>query len=244
MIRQFDAPLVEAVRRWHSAEHKANRSPNGLMGLGADITQESQQAAIASWQSRLTGKIQEVDDKFRGRTFTAAEIRPEIAKVFQIAGEFAKIAKTINNITEDELRRIDYIFIDLGELYAFFGVVASGKAIGLSDSKDYPPSYVFAQGDPYWQKALDLEKAPIAWLIGVGKPVLENQVHVEELIRKAEDIPGRAIRWIINQAVQGLGLPKEVVPVIGGAVVIGLGVWAYFTFLEPIRRSTRAYARR
>lgn len=228
MIRSYDAPLAEAIRQWHTSEHRTNAS--GMSGLG-----DAYDAAIANWQSRLGAKMLEIDQRFAGRRFTAAEIRPEIAKMFQIAGEFQKESQSISRLTDRDRKDIDYIFIDLGELYGFFGAVDRGMSV----NNGYPKSFVFAQGDPYWQKALDLQKAPIAWLLRIGKPVLESGADANRFLDKVKDAPGAGIRWTLEQLLAGLGLPKWFLPVLGVTTIAGLGAWAYFTFLAPVSAASK-----
>lgn len=200
----------------------------------ADITYESQTAAIAKWQAALRAKAAEVDAKFMNRVFYAGEMAEEISRTFVIAGDMLETVKTMSSPTPLQVKKIEDIVLELGELRGFFNAVAAGRL-----ASSYPPMWQFKPGDAFHTKAREAQKQPILWLIGVGTPVLQTQRDMDEMLERASNIPSAGLKWTLEQILKALGLPEWALPAIGVTALVGVGAWAYFAFLAPIGSAAR-----
>lgn len=225
-----------------------------MMLTGA--TADAQTAAINKSQASLQRIVDELNAKFAGRTFRGADVVDELKRSFEVTFQFEEQAQSMGgwfgSLTDSQIGEIQDIGNDLLETYSFFKGVADGAM-----APDYPASYLFIPGSDYWNKALTLQKAPIQWLAGIQKIVLTNQRNIDEAIDSAKNIPSASIRWTLEQLFKGLGLPTWLVPAMGVTALVGVGAWAYFSFLAPVgsvgrlvraranpRRKRRVYRRR
>jgi len=229
MIRSFDNPLIAAVRQWHSLEHQANRSPNGLSGI--DVQKE--QTLIATAIAKVDARVAEIAVKWMGKTPTGMEIYPDVRKAWEdstvmmnTAGELSTGALSFTSFSSADKREIEDYTIALLEDWPILHRTWATKVLDIT----------------HVNKLIADMQAPYRWLARVSRAAAGDRREIQETFNKVVDKvtnPGFGIQWTLEQLLAALGLPKGALPVVGGVVVLGLGTWAYFTFLEPVRRSTK-----
>ena len=186
-----------------------------------DQRTREQQAAVQRASLRRRALVAETTHRFEGRSFTAAELFPEIDKMWQTATQFQKGAHQLKNISAEELRQADYNMLNLLELRALL------KTQLKSPTKHAP-------GSEMWRKARDYQIAPILWLDRVSGPVLERQIKVDRATATVLNLPSRVVRYTLDQATQALGLPSWFLPTLAGAAVVAIGVRVYQRVISPL----------
>lgn len=213
---------------------------------GASSSQ--QQALIGKLTTRLQGQLNDIDAKFAGRSFVAADVLDEIQRVADICkqwyvieygGTYDEVARFFFTYDRDKLSGIADLIDQIGTIQDF--MVATSQGYNTNDG--YPPDYVFDSTDAQWSQLYRAERAPIEWLMGVAPPTLQNFSDWDSALTKAADttanIPSTTIRWLLDQLMKSLHLPTWVVPVVGVTALVGVGAWAYFSFLAPVGASAR-----
>jgi hypothetical protein len=190
-----------------------------------DAKARKQQEAVDRLSVRLRAKAAEIIKRFEGRSFTAAEVFQELENMWLKSIEFQKSARQLKNISKDEIKAADYNMINLGELRALV------KSWLKSPTRHAP-------GSDIWRKARDFQVAPILWLERISRPVLQRQIAYERMASSALNVPGQAVRYVLEQARQGvtggLGLPGWFIPTLAGAGIIAIGLRLYLGFVEPV----------
>lgn len=211
-------------------------------------TTEGQRAVIAKLEAELARQIAELDAKFSGRRFTAADVGEEISRVagilknwyvIEYGNWYDQVQRFFFENERQRLAQIGRMIGDIGDLQDFF----TATELGYNVAKGYPPGYVFSAADAEFHQLLAAEKAPIQWLAGVAPPTLKNFAEWDEALTKAAEttanIPSATIRWTLEQLMKSLRLPTWVIPVVGVTALVGVGAWAYFSFLAPVGAGAR-----
>ncbi len=181
------------------------------------------QAAIVKWQTSLQARANELQAKYANAYPTAGELLEDVTKWWTIASEFADTARTMGNITPRSVRDAEDNALALLEFRAQLRVQPANATVS-PDIRDV---------------GVTLMLGPINWLVRIGSPVLVTQSNYQELAQKAIDAPSSAIGYVLDQLRKSLGLPSWFVPVVAGTAAVGVGAWAYFTFLAPATRISR-----
>jgi hypothetical protein len=176
-----------------------------------DARARQQQATVEQVALRLRTKAAEITKRFEGRSFTAAEVYPEIDEAWRKASEMHKAAHTMHNISAENLKQADYNVLNLLELRALL------KRESGSAAK-------YAPGSETWRKARDSQVAPILWLVQVQGPVLQRQIAQDKAIATATNLPSMAAGYVRDQASQALGLPTWFIPALAGSLLVAVGV--------------------
>jgi len=206
------------------------------------VTPEQQRATIAKLEANLKAKLVELDAKFAGRTFRAADVIDELKRVeaitegwhkIQEGGAYDAVRRFFSKYEADKLQQVVQMWEDAYEIRAIMQNVAAGSTRG----EGYPPEFVFDSSNYFWQKVYRAERAPIEWLLKVAPPTLANFTEWNEALTKATDmaanIPSVTIKWLLEQLFKSLKLPTWLIPVVGVTALVGVGAWAYFSFLAP-----------
>jgi len=206
-------------------------------------TADQQRALIAKLEMELARQIAEIDARFAGRTFRAADVSAEISRVagilrnwyvIEYGGTYDKVQRFFFENERARLSQIGNMIGDIGDLQDFF----TATELGYNVDAGYPPNYVFSSEDEQWSQLLSAEKAPIQWLAGVAPPTLSNFTDWNEALTEAAEtaanIPSITLGWLLDQLFKSLKLPTWLIPVIGVTALVGVGTWAYFSFLAPI----------
>jgi uncharacterized protein YukE len=176
-----------------------------------DARAQRQQETIKKVAQRLRAKAAEIAKRFEGRSFTAAEVYPEVDQAWKSASEMHKVAHTLHNISKEHLKQADYIVIRLLELRAFF-------------KRELKSPMRHAPGSEMWRKARDYQMAPILWLVEVQRPILQRQIAHDKAVATVANVPSATVTYVRNQASQALGLPTWFVPALAGTFLVAVGI--------------------
>lgn len=182
----------------------------------SDARAQRQKEAMERAALRLRAKANEITRRFERRTFTAAEVFPEVDEAWKKASEMHTVAHQLRNISREHLKEADYNVIRLLELRAQLK-----REIG-SPTKHAPGSEV-------WRKARDYQIAPILWVVRVSRPVLERHIAIDKAVGTVADIPRKIVNAPRQIASEALGLPKWFIPAVAGALVVAIGARFYQT---------------
>ena len=186
-----------------------------------DERTRQQQATVELASMRRRALIAEITQRFEKRSFTAAEVFPEVDKMWQTATQFQKGAHQLKNISAENLKQADYNMLNLLELRALL------KTQIKSPTRHAP-------GSEMWRKARDYQIAPIEWLDRVSAPVLEKQIKYDRATATVLNLPSNVIRYARDQASEALGLPQWFLPALVGTAVVLVGVRVYQSVIAPI----------
>lgn len=224
-------------------------------------------ALVQEWERRLLAIAAQIDAKFANWNFTASEVLPDVKRTAEIARMYLECATTrtcmgqwsltkgMSTLTEQNKQDAQNNYDELLTLRNTLDRINSGV---LKDEYGYTAATKFAPGTPQWLVTKEYLKAPILWLIQIGKPVFQNRIQwskdLEDIIDTAKNIPQATIKWTLESILRALGLPTWLLPVIGITALVGVGAWAYFSFLAPVggvgklvrlkRKNPRRYRRR
>ena len=196
------------------------------MNALADTTSD---ALIASWRARLEGKAAEIRTKY-SIAQPASVMDADLTHWHLIAVEFARQGRLMSSSASRDLHisRADTNVANLLYLRDYV--------------RQLPGSQLVTRNDLV-QRAVAAQVAPIEWLIAIGSPALQRSASYADMVRAAADAPSKGLGYILDQLRKALNLPTWAVPVIAGAAILGVGVWAYFTFLAPVTRVSYAVRR-
>lgn len=155
---------------------------------------------------------------------TYATLREDAAHWEGVAKEFASQAGKISNIDDNKIDEAESNYKKLSDLRGFADIeVAAGRG------QNFISSII---------NRITVERltAPIYWLISVGTPVVERQIAFQEAATAVTKAPKAGLDWLLDL----LGLPRWAPKVLIGAGVLGLGAWAYITFLAPVGKVVKA----
>jgi hypothetical protein len=186
-----------------------------------DERTRQQRAAVERASQRRRALVAEITKRFEGRSFTAAEVFPEIDKMWQTATQFQKGARDLGNVSAENLKQADYNMLNLLELRALL------KSAIKSPTKHAP-------GSDTWRKARDFQIAPILWLDRVSAPILERQIQHDRTAATVFNLPSTVIRYAHEQATEALGLPHWFVPALVGTGIVLIGVRVYQRVISPL----------
>lgn len=210
-------------------------------------TTEGQKAAIAKLTQKLQEQLNAIDAKFAGRKFVAADVLDEIGRVadickqwyvIQYGGTYDRVARYFFAYDNDKLKGLGDLIGQVGDIQDTLTAVAMN-----APDAEYTPDYVFDSTDKEWQDLYHAERAPIEWLMGTAPPTLANFSEWDAALTEAADdvknIPSITLKWLLEQLFKSFNLPTWFIPVVGVTALVGVGAWAYFSFLAPVGASAR-----
>lgn len=185
--------------------------------------------AITTWQQRLAGKQEEIRQKYANPQ-PAGTVVADLEHWHKIATEFSRIGREMSTTptTPLNIQTADDNVATLAYLRTYIGQLPAQQLVTRPE---------------LLSRCAGAMTAPIAWLVQIGTPALQTSAAYGDMVRAATDAPSKALSYALEQLVKGLGLPKWFVPVIATGAVLGLGAWAYFTFLAPVSRSVQLVRR-
>ena len=178
---------------------------------------DEQRTAVAKWRAAMEANAVGVQSTYGQGTHSTASLLADAEKW----GRFATAGRDLNdkrfyNVEQSINGVAAYLKGHPGKVYDYTHTMVQTLAKNIVDA-----IYIF---------------------IEVGRPKLLLVAKTNAAIDKVVNAPSTLIAWTLEQTLAAIGLPKGVLPVIGGVAVIGLGAWAYFTFLAPVSRVSRRIA--
>jgi hypothetical protein len=180
-------------------------------------------AAIGKWSASLQRRAGEIRAKYASGGFQVKDMLADVDGWWQIAAQFAQVAPTMSQITREQVTEAQDNSLGLFEFRA--------------ELKQLPAD---APLDPERRGiGVVLMMNPINWLVRIGTPVLQTQADYQELAAKAVNAPSTASGWVLDQILKTLHLPTWITPTVAVISLVGVGAWAYFSFLAPVGRAAR-----
>lgn len=191
---------------------------------------EAQRATIVRWETRMRALGDELRAKYSQGVFPASVLLPDVEKWLRFSEAGAEL--DVRAMTS-ALRR-DF----------------SSAALSLRGIRDWlksNPSTSYKHSNSLVQTFVSNALKALDAFIAVGRPTLTTSADNTELVEKVRNAPSALTKWTLEQALAALGLPKWALPALGVTALVGVGLWAYVSFLAPvgaIARVRRANPRR
>lgn len=188
---------------------------------------DARQQAITKWNASLKNHARDIETKYATPGPTNRELFEDIDKNWQLATKFTYSSESIiSSLPKADSDEAEDNAIALLELRA--------------KVKALPPD---AQADEaIRKKATVLMSAPYKWFARIGTPVLTRKILIDDLTKQVTDTPSAILKYLLDQLRKTLSLPSWFIPAVATTAVVGLGAWAYFTFLAPLTRATKRIA--
>lgn len=200
---------------------------NALSLYNQGLGDASQQAAIASRETKLDAAAAELAAKYATGTHTIAALWTDVDKWWRIATIYIEQSQRMPSLTSSQLRTAEDNALALLEFRAYL--------------KTFPAGTMASR--PMLDRGVALMVAPIRWVRDIGTPVLQRSADYDDMLKAATNAPGSILSWLRDQVTKGLGLPSWFIPVVAVAAVGGLGLYAY-SVLKPIGSAARLSVRR
>jgi hypothetical protein len=183
----------------------------------------------------LQNWITETARAWNGRTFTAAEIVPVLAKSLDLARKFETVGRSLTSAT------------DLQKNEATRNRAQLEYLLGLMQQQVSNP-YRFTWTHKTWTDVKNATMAPVIWLSGIievhGVVLAARAGLVSEVWESIKNLPanvvGVAVGYVVDQAKDALdlalkpilpkGVPGWVAPVVIGVVGLAGAAWLYSKF--------------
>ena len=176
-------------------------------------TAEQQRAAIERWQRAMRSNVGDLQIKYAMGMIPVAELRVDAEKW----SAFATAGLKLN-----------------ADAFRESAMSLGGIALHLKDLKgDLSANHTLVR------TFIKSVSEAVDAFIRVGRPALATVANTNAIIEKVVNAPSTLVKWTLEQTLASVGIPKWGLPVIGGAVIVGLGLWAYATFLAPVSRARK-----